>query len=586
MFVFLLPSDMGGVARLVLQSLRRKQRRAMCEAAADAAAHAEGALQPAAQDESPDPTAAVSAAAVTASPDGGVPSSCSFAPAASPFCCGCSPSVRTRVVSWTFALPADVAMSADDEALRTPTTATSTVLAVEANGSATNGAVVDGAAATAAPWRVSLRPTRSSALRSAHTKLHVYDLCACTLRRPAETQGIGADVDAESKARNGQVAPPPPLPELGHAAEVARAFAEPADGAASAGASSVPWGHGLNSVEALQRRWAAAMAAGHRGLFVEADLRIRPAALRRAAEEDEGRRAAVVAVDCAANPAAAAPRLRHSIDDVILAHDSGVDGESFRSWFAALCALSHSGNTGAGASVIGLKLDFKCLEAVAPVLAELRAVADAAATTGGMASATAANGALSGATDGGGPSRSYATFPLPLFLSRPSFLWLNADVLPGPGCDQTGSVQQQPAIDAAAFLAQCQSHWPRAVLSLGWITRPPPPHTDTDTQMAAPTDAHYYSDAHVSAMVSLVSAAASASPSSPFPQCTFPVRASLVRGSWSRATLQRLLAACPHSSLTVWTSREEQQRTGATDAERWIEDNLPTAKTFIDLHFD
>jgi hypothetical protein len=176
-----------------------------------------------------------------------------------------------------------------------------------------------------------------------------------------------------------------------------------------------------------------------------------------------------------------------------------------------------------------------------------------------------------------------------LFLSRPSFLWLNADVLAGPGCDQ-------PAIDAAPFLSLCQSYWPRAVLSLGWTTRPPPVHSQSQSHT---TDAHCYSDAHVAAMLSLLSpsarpASSSPSPSpsspspspSPFPQCTFPVRASLVRRSWSLGSLQRLLAACPHSSLTVWTSREEQQRPDAADGERWIEENLPRDSTFVDLRFD
>lgn len=584
MFVFLLPSDMGGVARLVLQSLRRKQRRAerQADAQADADDRTDGAQQPPDRDQSTHSTAQNSDADAAAS---GIPassSSFSFAPAAaSSFSCGCGPSLRTRVVSWTFALPADVAMPADDNEHPTTTTNAAPAAAVDTNG----------AAAAAAPWRVSLRPTRSSALRSAHTKLHVYDLCACTLlRRSAEEPrgdgtevepDVATDIDSETKAPQGQSAPPLPLPELGHAEEVARAFAQSSGGAASTGASSVPWGHGLNTTEALQRRWAAALAEGHRGLFVEADLRIRPVALRRAAaEEEEGGSAAAATTDSATSPAAAVAGRRYSLGDVILAHDSGVDGESFRSWFASLCALSHSGNDGEGAAVIGLKLDFKCLEAVAPVLAELRAVADAAAAAGTTA---VASGALDGVTVGGGQLRPSAVLPLPLFLSRPSFLWLNADVLAGPGCDQ-------PTIDAVPFLALCQSYWPRAVLSLGWTTRPPPvqPHTQT-------ADAHYYSDEDVSAMVSLLSPSAatrSASPSpsssspSPFPQCTFPVRASLVRRSWSLGSLQRLLAACPHSSLTVWTSREEQQRPDAADCERWIEENLPRASTFVDLRFD
>lgn len=487
MFVFLLPSDMGTILRLLLRSVKRKMQRAACVVGSPSAK--EGVAAAAAP-----PTSHGSEEDISS---GSLP-------------CPCPASVRTRVASWTFSFASDAGAAAhpsdsDDPQLSLP-----------------------------------LQPTRSVQLQSAHTKLHLYDLCGCKISDHAHKEEGHASLVARAFGewrgrapmddRVCEAYPPAPSPS---SAACASAGCTPCIAVSMLDASSVVWGHAVNSSAALRTHWAATR---HTGLFIEADLRISPHALAARASLGED------------NPHRSDP---FSIDDVVLAHDPSDPGEPLTEWFATLMTLRDaSASASASAPPCGLKLDFKQLECVAPTLVMLRGEADS--------------------------GRLWRLIP------SVSFLWLNADVLPGPGAAE-GSF---PPVDGPAFLAECTRAWPDTVLSVGWTTgspydAAPPAFADTMHPAVSKPDAQvtplHYTHEHVSALLSLLSRFNCIHP------LTFPVRASLVRASWERGTLQRLLSACPHHSLTVWTTRADQAQEGGREEEEWIVANLPRDRTFVDL---
>jgi hypothetical protein len=487
-----------------------------------------------------------------------------------------------------------------------------------------------------------LQPTTSVALQSAHTKLHLYDLCACMLNdhQHEPGQGHAAKIARIFARNNTNVAAASAAAAASSAASIVAATSSPVPPAACVlDVASIPWGHGLNSSALLRARWASAAspaaatssdhaapsacAFSHGGLFVEVDLRVRPG--------------------MAATGKTAASVL--GIEDIVVAHDAHEPGEPFEQWYATLLTLRQPVTAGAAASSssgsepplypppslppLGLKLDFKMLAAVEPVLLFLRKQSDTVERGGqGRQLPWVASDASSSSS-------------LPL-------LWLNADVLPGPGFS---AEEPGPVVDGDEFLRLCGAHFPNAVLSLGWTTKQPPlspaaaianaaacgaaaayPIT-ADTSDEAPTPSWRYTHAHVSAMLSLLSRHPSCAH-----QVTFPVRCSLVRASWeteasllsssssrgwspaaasasssglyalsssnspdcsgggkttddgacfvSVSPLQRLLSSCPHSSLTVWTSRAEQSLACARAEEQWVREHLPKERTFVDLVFE
>ena len=531
-FVFLLPSDMDRIVRMLLQAIRGKVKRHRAAQAAGGDGDGFGTQPPAAA------ASVIPASAVPAIDAASFP----VAP------CPCAPSLRMRVASWTFSLSSGAA----DPLLVLP-----------------------------------LRPSHSVQIESAHTSLHLYDLCGCTIYDHDHTSDAAA--------------------EEGHAARISRDFAVPSSlqgsqaaalpggpsdhsAAAAVDVSSIPWGHALNTSEMLRARWAQ---VSPRGLFVEADLRIKPSALaRRAAGSASATAAAASCIPASAAVAVASASMSPStaatpftVADVCFAHDAGVEGEPFLDWYATLLSLQGSqlllqdgsesqpqdvsrAGSGAAQRPLGLKLDFKCAEAVAPVLAHLCSLADAASA------------------------------PAPLPLASPHTLWLNADVLPGPGFPADAPA----TVEGSGFLRECTKAFPSAVLSVGWVTRsvvgPGSARTVEDEAAALSLSAvcavssdpspsssasqqQYYTDAHVSSMLDLLRSSA---PSSH--QVTFPLRASLVAASWRRGTIQRLLASCPWATLTIWTSKAEQQRPGGSEEEQWIARTPPRERTFIDLVLD
>ncbi|XP_077508393.1 uncharacterized protein LOC144119711 [Amblyomma americanum] len=131
-------------------------------------------------------------------------------------------------------------------------------------------------------------------------------------------------------------------------------------------------------------------------------------------------------------------------------------------------------------------------------------------------------------------------------------LWLNADIVEGPG--------GRPTVDAQHFLQLCTSRFPQATLSLGWTTR----------HMAS------YTWAHVEVMARLLVCG-------PYrvPRVTFPVRASMLAASMPQ--LLWLLDVIPGSTLTVWSSTSDTWSTQALVKLRRV---LPWSAVYYDLPSD
>ncbi|XP_039615185.1 protein FAM151B isoform X1 [Polypterus senegalus] len=138
----------------------------------------------------------------------------------------------------------------------------------------------------------------------------------------------------------------------------------------------------------------------------------------------------------------------------------------------------------------GIKLDFKSLEAVGPSIKLLELKKE--------------------------------------YLNRP--VWLNADILPGPG-GTTSNV-----VDAQRFLEMVDSFIPGAVLSLGWTT-----------SFSRDQDNYGYTWEMVKQMQELCKALQNT--------ITFPVRAALLPASFLQ--LQWLLQQSERYTLTVWTGKDD-----------------------------
>jgi hypothetical protein len=109
-------------------------------------------------------------------------------------------------------------------------------------------------------------------------------------------------------------------------------------------------------------------------------------------------------------------------------------------------------------------------------------------------------------------------------------VWLNADVLVGPGTLAT-------PIAAHEFLDACDL-LPTATLSLGWTTG------------WTPFAQVVYLDSHIEDMIALLNQRRG----SDSRHVTFPIRASLARNSWK--ALSALLDRVPNSTITLWTGEE------------------------------
>ena len=114
-------------------------------------------------------------------------------------------------------------------------------------------------------------------------------------------------------------------------------------------------------------------------------------------------------------------------------------------------------------------------------------------------------------------------------------VWINADVLPGPGEDLNDATAQeeiQPKFEIADFLQVVTTALPGTVLSIGWTT--------SLTDIGEP-----YTDTMVSSMIEFAK---------PHTEVTFPVRASCFVKSWG--ALQKLYQINDTWTLTLWWSHE------------------------------
>jgi len=126
-------------------------------------------------------------------------------------------------------------------------------------------------------------------------------------------------------------------------------------------------------------------------------------------------------------------------------------------------------------------------------------------------------------------------------LKRFSFpVWLNADVLTGPGGPPS-------EFDGPQFVEVCQRMMPEAVLSLGWTTGYP----------TTPADQEGYSDSMVDAMLALCNGHVRE-----HAHVTFPLHAWYAHQSWTR--VERLLARqydaqnkALTTSITLWGKEQE-----------------------------
>ncbi|XP_068127801.1 protein FAM151B [Hyperolius riggenbachi] len=163
----------------------------------------------------------------------------------------------------------------------------------------------------------------------------------------------------------------------------------------------------------------------------------------------------------------------------IMAHPPATDSDiTLRDWLIAVSASNK-----------GSKLDFKSLEAVLPSMETLDKLRND--------------------------------------IKQP--VWINADILPGPG----GSAKP---VDAKEFLQTVTSFFPDVTLSLGWTTGWLP---DRDNEG--------YSWEMVRRMAEICDGL--------HQSVTFPVRAALVRQSWP--PLQWLLQTSSRYSLTVWAGKDD-----------------------------
>ena len=172
------------------------------------------------------------------------------------------------------------------------------------------------------------------------------------------------------------------------------------------------WAHGVNSSEALDV--ALADESCH---MIEADLVIRGASTRSSKAAARWK---------AAGSSTGALTAR----DVIMCHPPAVDGDlTFDQFFKRVFLAVKAGRR------VGLKLDFKDADAVLPCVRLLR-------------------DSNVGIHDASYVGAHASTRRMPL--------WLNADVIRGPG--------GRPPIPGEQFVARCLEHCPSATLSLGWTT--------------------------------------------------------------------------------------------------------------------
>ncbi len=138
-------------------------------------------------------------------------------------------------------------------------------------------------------------------------------------------------------------------------------------------------------------------------------------------------------------------------------------------------------------------------------------------------------------------------------------LWLNADVLPGPG--RTSDSLPNP-VNPKLFLKLCSENFPTKTLSLGWTTT---------------ADGGDYTAAHTDAMAALLKESGVLASGI---RVTFPVRAALIGKEGTSATMQRLLDLKESYSLTIWSAATDVG--SPPEIARFIKE-IGTARVYLDV---
>lgn len=125
-------------------------------------------------------------------------------------------------------------------------------------------------------------------------------------------------------------------------------------------------------------------------------------------------------------------------------------------------------------------------------------------------------------------------------------LWVNADIL--------NACQKKSAFNPDEFIQAIQATLPGVVPSLGWTT-------DADIP---------YTQEHISQMLELCT-------KHELKNCTFPMRASLVRAS--EGPLLHLLGADPSYSLTIWSGLEKFSK----EDYDWIRYTFDARRIYLDI---
>jgi hypothetical protein len=134
-------------------------------------------------------------------------------------------------------------------------------------------------------------------------------------------------------------------------------------------------------------------------------------------------------------------------------------------------------------------------------------------------------------------------------------LWLNADILKGPGTN-SGS---NPPVDANDFITTCTSTYPNATLSLGWTTG-----------WYAGIESEGYTQDMVKEMERICRNTTQI--------ITFPIRAIYVRQSWK--PLKWLLDTSSRYTLTIWSAVDDDVE---VDDLVWLTKQIDKRRLYLDL---
>ena len=143
-----------------------------------------------------------------------------------------------------------------------------------------------------------------------------------------------------------------------------------------------------------------------------------------------------------------------------------------------------------------------------------------------------------------------------VYSSTDKPLWLNADILKGPGSN-SGS---NPPVDAMDFITTCTSTYPNATLSLGWTT-----------EWYEGIQSTGYTQDMVEEMESICRLNTTQI-------ITFPIRAIYVRQSWG--PLKWLLDTSTRYTLTIWSAVDDDVK---VDDLVWLTKQIDKRRLYLDL---